>query len=132
MHLIHKSLIPILPKKAIKDLVWYVSLIADEIVYINENEDEMHEDSVRVNSFPIEHFIAYCRLVIARAIELDAEFKLDVDTIAFIHSTTNVIVEPADIFGGWMDLYYFVDSYNFIRREYGELVGCEQVWYSIC
>ena len=133
MHLIHKSLVPILPRKEIQNLVWDVSLIADELFYLSELGDvDLHEVTIKVNSYPIEHFLAYCRLVIARAIELGVNYSLDIDTIAIMSNFNGQT--PADIFGGWMDSYYFMDDCHYLERhcEGKVLFDAERIWYEIC
>ena len=133
MHLVHKSLIPILPRKQVQNLVWDVSLIADELFYLSElGDDEIHDITVKVKSYPLSHFLAYCRLVIARAIELGINYSLDIDTIAIMSGFNEPM--PADIFGGWMDMYYFIEDCRYLERhcEAKVILDAEKVWYEIC
>ena len=117
----------------IQNLVWDVSLIADELFYLSELGDEdLHKVTIKVKSYPIEHFLAYCRLVIARAIELGVNYSLDIDTIAIMSSFNGQT--PADIFGGWMDSYYFISDCRYLERhcEGKVLFDAERIWYEIC
>lgn len=116
-----------------QNLVWDVSLIADELFYLSElGDDNLHEVTIKIKSYPIEHFLAYCRLVIARAIELGVNYSLDIDTIAIMSSFNGQT--PADIFGGWMDSYYFIDDCRYLERhcEGKVLFDAEHIWYEIC
>lgn len=134
MRLVHKSLVPILTKKATQELIWSVSLIADEIVYLDRVDDsELHLETLKVLSYPISHFVSYCRLVIARAIELGIDFSLDIDTIAIMNDGTSI--KPADIFSPWMDNRYFIDDYWHLKEFYYDskmMLDCERIWYKIC
>lgn len=113
--------------------MWDVSLIADELFYLSElGDDEIHEETKIVKSYPLSHFLAYCRLVIARAIEVGVNYALDIDTIAIMSDFNEEM--PADIFGGWMDSYYFMDDCHYLERhcEGKVLYDAERIWYEIC
>lgn len=134
MRLVHPSLITILPKVETRNLIRDLALVADEIQYMQDYDyrEEMHETTKKVLSFPLSHFVSYYRLVIARAIELNVDYSLDIDSVALMNDFPQILT--ADIFGGWMDTWYFIDDIKFLEDSYPNdpILGAEDLWYEIC
>ena len=114
--------------------MWTLSLIADEIFYIESCDS--HWETVKVKSFPMRHFLSYCRKVIAKAIEYNIDYTLDIDTISIFNATEVSEVDTADIFAGWMDINYFKDNIRILTALYPDdeklKLDIEKIWYEIC
>lgn len=99
--------------------MWDISLIADEIMYLQDvPRSEIHNETRKILTYPISHFVSYCRIVIGELIDRDYLSLLDIDTIALLNANQPE-VDIADIFGNWHDAEYLCQDYkNLVKKDY--------------